>query len=125
MHSVLWPYLLEFINKSEYLNSANVIFKNLNYIAEAKKKDEQYAEDYLIDYSKFPNVPKNYDIMSILIILIGRPANRGINIMKFMSNFPLNINQAFVHLWENAIPKLSAKLEGKKMAKQSKNRSKN
>ena len=46
MHTILWPYLLEYILNSKYSLCLNHLCKNIAFISEGKRKND--AEDYII-----------------------------------------------------------------------------
>ncbi len=112
MHSILWPYLFEYLNNINYSSCMNHLSKSLAHIAEVKRTDSQ---DYMINFDQFINLPKPYEIFARLIVLCGVPLhnkNQGLSILHLMKNISANLFTSIVELWDNVIPKLIQNLEG-------------
>lgn len=115
MHGILWPSLFEYLNQPEYSRAAAILCKSLAHIAETKRAAN--TDDFEIKFESFINIPKPFEILARLCVLAGVPLvnaakNRALNTLTLMRNMAPNIDPLIVELWDNAVPKLIANLEG-------------
>ncbi|XP_064611998.1 maestro heat-like repeat-containing protein family member 1 [Liolophura sinensis] len=112
MESVLWPYLLELVIPETYTDAAGTLCKSLAYLA--KKKREENADDFEIDFESDVNLPKPPILIARLMVLAGRPTNgndRGIHVLTLMQYISPNLHENLVSIWDTVIPKLVHFLE--------------
>jgi hypothetical protein len=113
MHSVLWPYLLEFIGPVQYIEASSILTRSIAAIA--GKKREENADDYDVDFEALVNLPKPTRIVSFLLVLLVNPSidDRGEYILQCLKAVIPVIQEELVDWWDAAIPKLISHYTGK------------
>lgn len=112
MEPVLWPFLLEYITSEQHFQGIKAICRSLAFLA--KKKMDNKAEDYIIDFEMQANMPKQHAIIARLLVIAGDPlvnGCRGIHILNFMKYMTPNLCPELTELWNTVIPKLVCYLE--------------
>ncbi|GAB1601977.1 maestro heat-like repeat-containing protein family member 1 isoform X2 [Argonauta hians] len=112
MEPVLWPFLLEFVVSEHHFQGIKAICRSLAHLA--KKKKEENADDYDIDFENLVNMPKQHAIIARLLTISGDPLAqgcRGIHVLNFLKHMAPNLCPELTELWNTVIPKLVCYLE--------------
>jgi len=111
VETVLWPFLLEYINQEEFTFAVSAVTKSLAVISKKKQINEE--ADFMVDFSQLQFCSNPVTLFARLLVLASNPQidKRGTHILNFLKSFAANIHPGLKELWDSRFPLLLHYLE--------------
>eukprot|EP01087_Luapelamoeba_hula_P005831 TRINITY_DN1587_c0_g1_i1.p1 TRINITY_DN1587_c0_g1~~TRINITY_DN1587_c0_g1_i1.p1 ORF type:complete len:1410 (-),score=232.80 TRINITY_DN1587_c0_g1_i1:1013-5242(-) len=112
MENVLWPYLLELLIPPKFTPALSIICKCIAHLASTKRQNEDPL--FFIDFAKQVNVPKPWEIVARLFVMLTVPQRRGrlgLHILHALHAIGPVLSADLPAMWDSAIPRLAHYLQ--------------